>query len=298
MVLIVLSGGIGAQMFQFAAGFALAKKNNCKLIIDTCWFNKNNVFATKPFTIKKFLNLKNYYFIKNIWISRLLRFFFLICHYFSFGKYNYLKVNLHNPMEFKKITQFKNLFLNGYVQNIDYFKNDISEILDKIIISEYNKENQNHLYKIAMHVRKGDQKNGPVDFLNNDYYQKGLKKILDKKNIDYDNLKIVIFCEEIEWPKKNLIFDSRVKNIEYIIGDDNSAVLDLQKMMNCDSIIMSNSGYSWWTAAYINQKKKGFVVCPDLWWNRIPVSKTNIYLDEWMIVQTNIQPNQNPEFTA
>ena len=74
MVLIVLSGGI-AQMFQFAAGFALAK-HNCKLIIDTCWFNKNNVFATKPFTIKKFLNLKNYYFIKNIWISRLLRFFF------------------------------------------------------------------------------------------------------------------------------------------------------------------------------------------------------------------------------
>ena len=60
---------------------------------------------------------------------------------FSFGKYNYVKVNLHNPMKFKKISQFKNLFLNEFIQNIDYFKNDISEILDKVIIYEYNKKN-------------------------------------------------------------------------------------------------------------------------------------------------------------
>ena len=76
MVIVVLSGGIGAQMFQFATGYALAKKFNCKLVLDACWFNKNNVFATKPFTINNFLNLKNYYFIRNKWTSRLLRFFF------------------------------------------------------------------------------------------------------------------------------------------------------------------------------------------------------------------------------
>ena len=149
-----------------------------------------------------------------------------------------------------------------------------------------------------MHVRKGDQKNGPVDFLNNDYYQNGIEKILSETKKEHENIKILIFCEEIEWLKNNLSFDKRIKNIEYVIGDDNSAIIDLQKMMNCDSIIMSNSGYSWWAADYINQKKKGFVICPDLWWNKIPISKTNIYLDEWIILQTNILPNQNPEFTA
>ena len=58
MVIVVLSGGIGAQVFQFAAGYELSKKNNCGLIIDACWFKKNNEFATKPFTIDEFLDLK------------------------------------------------------------------------------------------------------------------------------------------------------------------------------------------------------------------------------------------------
>ena len=45
----------------------------------------------------------------------------------------------------------------------------------------------------------------------------------------------------MEWPKNNLNFDKRIKEIEYIIGDDNSAIIDLNKMMECDNI-MSNSG--------------------------------------------------------
>ena len=61
---------------------------------------------------------------------------------------------------------------------------------------------------------------------------------------------------------------------------------------------MSNSGYSWWAAAYIDQIKKGYVICPELWWNKIPVDKTNIYLDKWIIVKTNITSNKNPEFSV
>ena len=40
MVIVVLSGGIGAQVFQFAAGYELSRKNKCRLIIDACWFKK------------------------------------------------------------------------------------------------------------------------------------------------------------------------------------------------------------------------------------------------------------------
>ena len=46
--------------------YELAKKNNCRLLLDTCWFNKKNKFATKPLTIGDFLELKNHIIIKNI----------------------------------------------------------------------------------------------------------------------------------------------------------------------------------------------------------------------------------------
>lgn len=298
MVIVVLSGGIGAQVFQFAAGYELSKKNNCGLIIDACWFKKNNEFATKPFTIDEFLDLKEYKIIKNIWISRILRFIFVLQHILTFGKYNYISANITNPLKFEKIGNFKNLFLNGYIQNIDYFKKYLLEILSKIKIHKKVKSDSDGLKKIAIHVRKGDQKDGPVDFLNNDYYQKGIDEILTKTKIEYENIKIVIFCEEMEWPKNNLSFHKRIKNIEYIIGDDNSAIIDLNKMMDCDYIIMSNSGYSWWAAAYIDKIKNGYVVCPDLWWNKISVDSTNIYLNDWIVIDTKIPSNKNPEFIA
>ena len=74
MVVVVLSGGIGAQVFQFATGYQLAKKNNCRLLLDACWFNKKNKFATKPLTLGDFLDLKNQIIIKNMCIFYSLRF--------------------------------------------------------------------------------------------------------------------------------------------------------------------------------------------------------------------------------
>ena len=297
MVVIVLSGGIGAQMFQFAAGYSLAKKNNCKLAIDACWFKKDNQYATKPFTINKILNLNSFFIIKNIWISRLLRFYFLIIQILSFGKYRYIRLNLQNPLKYKKIPSFKNLFFNGYVQNVDYFKNDIKEILDKLKLNNQQKQEASNIVKIALHVRKGDQKDGPVDCLDNDYYQNAIKKIIDKKNLKFDDVHVSIFCEELEWPKNYLNFDYRIKNIDYIIGDDESAIEDLRKMTTYDHLIIPNSGYGWWAGAYISVIKNGLVVCPDVWWNKISANQTNIYLNDWLVINTKIEKNENPEFT-
>ena len=77
-------------------------------------------------------------------------------------------------------------------KNIDYFKKYLLEILSKIKIHKKVKSVSDGLKKIAIHVRKGDQKDGPVDFLNNDYYQKGIDEILTKTKIEYENIKIVI----------------------------------------------------------------------------------------------------------
>ena len=41
---IKLTGGLGNQMFQFATGFAIAKKKNVRLSLDLKYINKRKLF--------------------------------------------------------------------------------------------------------------------------------------------------------------------------------------------------------------------------------------------------------------
>ena len=38
-----LTGGLGNQMFQFAAGYSIAKKNNIDLSLDLSWFKRRQL---------------------------------------------------------------------------------------------------------------------------------------------------------------------------------------------------------------------------------------------------------------
>ena len=62
MVIVVLSGGIGAQVFQFAAGYELSRKNklliNKKNIVIFCQSGKRSKIALNLLREKEFLNLK------------------------------------------------------------------------------------------------------------------------------------------------------------------------------------------------------------------------------------------------
>ena len=107
----------------------------------------------------------------------------------------------------------------------------------------------------------------------------------------------MIFCEELEWPKKNI--KNNKLDLKFVIGNDQSAIKDLKLMMNCDHLVISNSGYSWWAAAYIsNKKENSIIVCPDLWWDRINVLNINIYPKNWIIVKTGIDENKKPEYLS
>ena len=72
-----LTGGLGNQMFQFAAGYSIARTKKTELNLDLSWFNRRHLhngfelddvfniyskvdFLNRPFSFKKF-NLKNFY---------------------------------------------------------------------------------------------------------------------------------------------------------------------------------------------------------------------------------------------
>jgi len=293
MVIVALSGGLGSQLWQYSTGLSLANKKRSLLIVDASWYN----IKDKEVQDGRFLNffqlvdLKQKIIIKNIFISRVLRSFLMLLNLFSFSLIKFRKINIKNPLKFEEYPNASHYFINGYPNNFKYYEDSYKEVLKKINI---HKDDTKKI-KIGIHARKGiDWINYKIDFCNQDYYFRAVEKIIELKNLDLKNLEIQVFSENLDWCKENLIF----KDIEtkFIIGNDKTAIDDMKKMMQCDHFIIPNSTFGWWAGAYVDYINDGIVICPDLWWDKVSVKKINIYPSNWVILNTNVPENKNPEF--
>jgi hypothetical protein len=292
MVIVVLSGGLGSQLWQYSTGLSLANKKKSFLIIDASWYYIKN----KEVNDGRFLNLfelidiKKKIIIKNINISRILRILLILLNIISFGIIKYKKINISNPLKFIKFPKGSNFFINGYPNNFNYYKDSYTETLENIKINKTDSKK----IKIGLHARKGIDWHSGLDVCNQDYYIRAVDKIIELNNLDVKNLEIQIFSENEQWCKENLSF----KNIDtkFIIGDDKSAIDDMKMMMQCDHFVLPNSTFGWWAGAYVDYINKGTVICPDLWWDKVSVKKFDIYPSSWVILETKVPENKNPQF--
>ena len=130
---------------------------------------------------------------------------------------------------------------------------------------------------VAIHVRRGDYLLPQHDHfckLNTDYYSEALQYYIS----NIERYHFVIFSNDIEWCKENLIEGEMVTFIEP--GLD---YVDLILMSLCDHQIIANSSYSWW-AAYRNYNPNKKITCPANYlksyspWSHINL---NYYPPEW-----------------
>jgi hypothetical protein len=283
MILVVINGGIGSQLFQYAAAYQLSKKTRSKILIDTCFFNTK--YSQNIFMLNKLLNIQEHIIISNIWVSRFLRIIFKLIDLITFRRLNYQRIDIKNPHKFIPFPKAKNYFINGNPINLSYVDKFMDELLMKL---EDKKKINNEKIRIGIHVRRGDFVGGAVDVCNKNFFQKAIIEISKKIKLNQPNMQFLIFCQEEVWPKKNIFLDT--SEVKYIIGDHLSSADDFKEMYNCDHLIMSNSSYSWWAAQKIMSKKKDAVIlCPDLWWDKIDVNQINIYPKKWNIVETGIK---------
>ena len=284
MILVVLSGGIGSQLFQYAAGYSLAKEKKCRLLLDYSFFFTKE--SMNLFKLDQVIHISDEIFIKNIWLSRLIRIWFGILSYSTFFKIKYERIDIKNPFELEIFPDASNYFINGYPNNIEYVYKNLDEILGKF---KTNKSYNNKI-KIGIHIRKGDFVNTELDVCGSDYYNRAIKEIIKQNKLNLSNVEIIIFCQELAWPKENIKIEGA--KLKFIIGNHETAAEDFKKMSNCTHLIMANSTYSWWAAARINNVLGGMIVCPDLWWDKISVNKINIYPQGWKVLATNVLPRE------
>jgi hypothetical protein len=131
---------------------------------------------------------------------------------------------------------------------------------------------------VAIHVRRGDYllpQHNHFCRLDVDYYGKALEPYI----AELENYHFVIFSNDIEWCKDNLIEGDMVTFIEP--GNDCE---DLILMSLCNHFIIANSSYSWW-AAFKSKSPNKKVTCPTNYLNSFSAwahVNSNYYPPTWI----------------
>ena len=267
MIITILEGGLGNQLFQYAIGRHLSIKNNDRLVIDASVYliDKLRHYDLDRYNIKAEVgNIATSFFTrfaKNI-IPKIEKKITLPIKY----------VKEQNTYFHKKIFSIKgNVILGGYWQSEEYFK-DIKDIIldDLTLLTNPDKENKNMLKRInnsnsvCLHVRRTDFVSDPLlqkfhGNLTPNYYKKAIGSICDR----ITDPEFYIFSDDPEWCKRN-IFTNRPHTYVDINGPD-KAPEDLRLMSACKHFIIANSSFSWW-AAWLSENKKKNIIAPKRWY--------------------------------
>ena len=271
MIIVRITGGLGNQMFQYAVAKSLAIKNNDFFKLDISFYPKQTLrkYELNLFNIEENIASKDE-IIKladneSIWFKVKRKLGFNPKRPNSYYAEKEIAVFDENLFEKKG-----DIYLDGYWQNENYFKDIKDEILkDFTLKQDISKEAKEYLNQIknsksiSLHVRRGDYIQNPYTnkvhgFCDLDYYKKAIKYILEK----VDNPIFFIFSDDINWCKENFEF---LEN-KIFVDKTKSAIEDLELMKNCTHNIIANSTFSWW-GAWLNEHNDKVVISPKKWFN-------------------------------
>lgn len=275
MVKLIVKGGLGNQMFQYAAAYSLAKNLKTDLILDLS-FIKNRIpvsgFTYRDYELDLFkIQNKTTTFFKNNFLDT----------YFAYPVESVLmKIGLlkyfADTDPYKYETSFwdveNNSYIEGYFNNYRYFEGYEKEIkkifdLDLFYSSKFDEiEKQIKITNsVSINIRRGDylnakHKDAYVN-LQEDYYVKAMKIIRQKiKNPHF----YIFSYDDPEWFKKVL----KLKDSEFTymdkkyVGEKFKTYLRLISL--CKNNIISNSTFAFW-GAYLNKNQNKIVITPKKW---------------------------------
>ncbi len=277
MIISEIIGGLGNQMFQYAAGRALSLERNESLHLDVSGFvgyglhqgfELERVFSCPTKIVNKMeicdiLRWQSLAVIKRI-LTRpnmiMLR-----------RKEFVVEPHFHYWPEINQTPQ--NCYLAGYWQSEKYFQVYASKIRAeftfKLAMTDINAklaEQISNVNAVSLHVRRGDYVNNPKTTATHgvcslDYYRTAIKLIAQRVQQPY----FYIFSDDIAWVKDNLKIDFPHQIVDHNSGSE--SYNDMYLMSLCQHHIIANSSFSWW-GAWLNPSVDKIITAPKHWFTK------------------------------
>jgi len=279
-----LLGGLGNQMFQYAAARAVSVRCRAPLILDISWLASETErqfdlwpfrtgtarpFALSPFCIQaKILQSGR---PQSQWVSRFRHFADRLNRRFGARK---LGAPIYRETPFQYDCSVQSLqapvYMYGHFQSEKYFADCGSVILEDFQIKDPPRPEAQALLDrikasdaICVHIRRGDYVtdrtvNAFHGLCSIDYYHRGLEDTANRLT----QPECFVFSDDPVWVRQNLKLNLPATIVD-IHGPD-EAHEDLRLMAACHSYIIANSSLSWW-GAWLGRRAGKRVVAPRQW---------------------------------
>lgn len=289
MIISNIKGGLGNQMFEYAAGYSLAKDKGAEFKIDLGHFKNQDRFKNethRDFQLD-FFNVPYKLATEEEVVAVKKR--------YSGGFLPLLKLDsyltMFNITKYPLLKNFSSdIYLDGYFQNEKYFikyAKDIREMFSlkkEYITNDFEKMcekiAENFDESISIHIRRGDyvtneQANKWHGLLSKDYYYNALDYI--KKETGIRKLYIYVFSDDSVWVKENLPLEGDVTYVSDSFNPAQSIIL----MSKCKNNIIANSSFSWW-GGWLNTNEEKIVIAPNKWLAGSKRHSRNIVPKSWI----------------
>lgn len=293
MILVKLNGGLGNQLFQYAAGRSLAIRHGVELVIDTSAFkdlNGNGEDIFRPFGLQHFspvARIANAADLTPFQRSKWSKAFDLLCislgitrkgMYFREPYFHYFK-------NWKKLPD--GVYLDGYWQSEKYFETIRSFLLKELsmpnslsVATVDTAQNIRSSNSVSIHVRRGDYLSIPKNkelyaVCGIEYYNQAIQQV---KSFVNDPV-FFVFSDDPNWCRENLKLQDLVVVVDHNVGDN--SYQDLYLMSLCKHNIIANSSFSWW-GAWLNDHPEKKVFAPKVWFNHATKDTNDLIPSTWI----------------
>lgn len=282
-----LQGGLGNQLFIYAAALEQSKRLDCQLFIDTSFYSTQLINPSPNVTARTF-ELGNL-IMKSVVIdseSPWLNFPPLNRRNRMFIRLMHPPVTVH---EEKSLSYDSNInlvrpgtTLVGYFQNPLYSHNASPDILGQLnaYLVSRKKSLVSERARVNIHIRRGDYldpiRANTQQLADLNYFTKAIHTATQK----FGGFEGVVFTDSPE-----LVSELLGSHENLILSDSSDlAPLDLLcEMASGEGIIMSNSSLSWWAARLMQYKSpEALVIAPRPWHGGGKADE--MYMNSWTVL--------------
>lgn len=293
MIIVKIIGGLGNQMFQYAAGRRAAYVNNTDLRLDITGYEKQEGMARRKYLLnifrirENFANDKEIQQLKKQKHSYFFRTFpWLASRIAPFYRWSYIQERYFHFDPFLLTTK-DNSYIEGYWVSEKYFK-DIENVIRREFSFKTNPIGLNKrlidemcsVQSVSIHFRRRDyltskktrDRHGVCSL---EYYQTAIRFISQQISRPH----FFVFSDDPNWVKNNFLLRYPMRRIHHNLGSNDCE--DLRLMSMCKHNIIANSTFGWW-AAWLNQHKEKIVVSPKKWFNTPSINTNDVVPSAWI----------------
>jgi hypothetical protein len=301
MIITSLTGGLGNQMFQYAAGLALAEHRRTVLKLDVSWFRDDPVYEAHNRYALSCLNITEQFAtqeeidrVRGVQFTRTERWAVALARTVRLNHYarrHAAPANWHQPPTFAFYPQFfeqpDNTYLNGMFQSEKFFA-PAANLLRAQFSFRYPPTPEVAALaarirsgpSAAVHFRRGDyQRNASfareIGALDIAYYHRAVRLLRERS----PEATLYVFSDDIDTVAREFTPPGPHVFVRCVAPWHPWDKVRLMAL--CDHLAIANSTFSWW-AAWLNPSPTKLVIAPEPWFANSTLDGADIVPATWV----------------